>query len=79
MVLANTKALALDRGRVPLLLLDEVGAHLDQDRRKALFEAIRAIGAQAWMTGTDQEVFAPLSGQANFFNVEKSAVERVNE
>jgi len=79
MVLANTKALALDRGRVPLLLLDEVGAHLDQDRRKALFEAIGAMGAQAWMTGTDEEVFAPLSGQANFFNVEKSVVEQVNE
>ncbi|WP_419798832.1 MAG: DNA replication/repair protein RecF [Terasakiella sp.] len=79
MVLANTKALALDRGRVPLLLLDEVGAHLDQDRRKALFEAIGAIGAQAWMTGTDQEVFAPLLEQANFFNVEKSVVEQVNE
>lgn len=79
MVLANTKALALDRGRVPLLLLDEVGAHLDQDRREALFEAICAMGAQAWMTGTDREMFAPLSGRADFFHVDQAVVEQVNE
>ncbi|WP_240796850.1 DNA replication/repair protein RecF [Terasakiella sp. SH-1] len=79
MVLANTKALALDRGRIPLLLLDEVGAHLDEDRRTALFEAIRAMGAQAWMTGTDRDMFNSLSGHANFFEVSKAAVNRVNE
>ncbi|SCA56979.1 DNA replication and repair protein RecF [Candidatus Terasakiella magnetica] len=79
MVLANTKALALDRGRIPLLLLDEVGAHLDEDRRKALFEAICAMGAQAWMTGTDRDMFKPFGSRANFFDVEKAAVVRVNE
>ncbi len=78
MVLANTKALALDRGRIPLLLLDEVGAHLDEDRRKALFEAICALGAQAWMTGTDLASFQPMKSQANFFDVETGNVKRVN-
>lgn len=77
MVLANTKALALDRGRLPLLLLDEVGAHLDEDRRKALFEAICDLGAQAWMTGTDAPSFDALKSQANFFNVETGSVTRV--
>lgn len=77
MVLANTKALALDRGRLPLLLLDEVGAHLDEDRRKALFEAISAMGAQAWMTGTDLAQFEPMMSNANFFNVENGTVEQV--
>ncbi|NVK19793.1 MAG: DNA replication/repair protein RecF [Methylocystaceae bacterium] len=78
MVLANTKALALDRGRLPLLLLDEVGAHLDEDRRKALFEAICDLGAQAWMTGTDAASFDALKSQANFFNVETGSVTRVS-
>ncbi|NVJ93418.1 MAG: DNA replication/repair protein RecF [Methylocystaceae bacterium] len=77
MVLANTRALALDRGRMPLLLLDEVGAHLDEDRRKALFEAICAMGAQAWMTGTDLASFAPMKDRANFFTVENGDVTRV--
>jgi recombinational DNA repair ATPase RecF len=40
-------------GRAPLLLLDEIAAHLDARRRAALFEEILALGAQAWMTGTD--------------------------
>lgn len=77
MVLANTRALALDRGRMPLLLLDEVGAHLDEDRRKALFEAICAMGAQAWMTGTDLVSFEPMKDRANFFTVENGDVTRV--
>ncbi len=77
MVLANTRALALDRGRMPLLLLDEVGAHLDEDRRKALFEAICAMGAQAWMTGTDLASFEPMKDRANFFTVENGDVTRV--
>ena len=77
-VLANTRALALDRGRIPLLLLDEVGAHLDAERRKALFEAISAMGAQAWMTGTDLAQFEPLKFQANFFTVEDADVRRVD-
>ena len=78
MVLANTRALALDRGRMPLLLLDEVGAHLDEDRREALFEAICAMGAQAWMTGTDMAFFEPLKGRSSFFMVENADVKRVN-
>lgn len=78
-ILANAQALALDRGRIPLLLLDEVGAHLDEERRKALFEAISAMGAQAWLTGTDKAQFTPLSGHATFFNVEGGTVKRVNE
>jgi DNA replication and repair protein RecF len=50
-------------------LLDEVAAHLDPVRRDALFEAILALGAQAWMTGTDAQFFAGLAGRAQFFNV----------
>ena len=68
-VLANARLQALDAGAVPLLLLDEVAAHLDQQRREALFDEITAMGAQAWMTGTDQALFAPLGSAAQHFAV----------
>jgi DNA replication and repair protein RecF len=57
-------------GQAPLLLLDEIAAHLDGRRRAALFEEILALGAQAWMTGTDQSLFAALRGRADIFHVE---------
>lgn len=56
LVLANARA-AKDNDRAPVLLLDEVAAHLDQDRRAALFREIAALGVQAWMTGTGAELF----------------------
>jgi DNA replication and repair protein RecF len=56
-------------GVAPLLLLDEIAAHLDAARRAALFEEILALGAQAWLTGTDKSLFAPLSGRAHFFSI----------
>jgi DNA replication and repair protein RecF len=58
-------------GRAPILLLDEVTAHLDAARRAALFEEILAIGTQAWMTGTDAEAFSALGGRARFLAVEE--------
>ncbi len=72
--LANARLLAAERGAVPLLLLDEVAAHLDETRRAALFDEIEALGAQAWMTGTDAALFAPLDGRAQFFDVDDGRV-----
>ena len=69
MVLANARALAQDVGAPPLLLLDEVGAHLDACRREALYTEIVGLGAQAWMTGTGAELFAPLDGAARRLSV----------
>lgn len=68
-VLANARLQALDAGTVPILLLDEVAAHLDEARREALFDEILAMGAQAWMTGTDPALFAPLGSAAQHFAV----------
>jgi len=68
-VLANARLQALDAGVVPLLLLDEVAAHLDEQRREALFEEIAAMGVQAWMTGTDPVLFASLGSAAQHFAV----------
>ena len=57
-MLADARELARARdGMAPLLLLDEIAAHLDAMRRAALFEEILALGAQAWMTGTDLSLF----------------------
>lgn len=53
----------------PLLLLDEVAAHLDDVRRRALFDEVDALGAQAWMTGTDAVIFGGLKGRAQFKQV----------
>jgi DNA replication and repair protein RecF len=68
-LLAMARELRAERGDTPLLLLDEVVAHLDGARRAALFDEISHLGAQAWLTGTDDELFAGLRGRARFFRV----------
>lgn len=69
LVLANARALAGEIGAPPVLLLDEVAAHLDADRRGALYDEVCALGAQAWMTGTGPELFAALGDRAQGFEV----------
>jgi DNA replication and repair protein RecF len=69
LILANARALAADFGAPPLLLLDEVAAHLDASRQAALYDEISALGAQAWMTGTGAEMFAALGDRAQVFEV----------
>jgi len=73
-VLANARLRALDKGAAPLLLLDEVAAHLDEERRQALYAEIAALGGQAWLTGTDESAFAPLAGEAQHFRVRDAAL-----
>ena len=69
LILSNARALAEDIGAPPLLLLDEVAAHLDADRRAALYDEICALGAQAWMTGTDLGLFETLGARAQYLEV----------
>ena len=61
-------------GAAPLLLLDEITAHLDAARRLALFDEIIGLGCQAWMTGTDAAAFAGLAQRAQFLRVEDGRV-----
>jgi len=68
-VLAHARLQAVDEGAAPILLLDEVAAHLDDRRRAALFEAVLALGGQAWLTGTDRQVFAPIADRAQIVEV----------
>ncbi len=69
LILANGRALARDFGAPPILLLDEVAAHLDATRRAALYDEICALGAQAFMTGTGPELFAELGTRAQYAEV----------
>lgn len=71
LVLAHASLIAERRdGAPPILLLDEIAAHFDADRRAALFDEILGLHAQAWMTGTDPAAFSALAGQATFVHVE---------
>ncbi|WP_114395779.1 DNA replication/repair protein RecF [Oleisolibacter albus] len=76
-VLANARLMKAETGTAPLLLLDEVAAHLDAGRRSALFAEILAAGSQAWLTGTDAEVFAELGEAATHLRVEDSRLSPV--
>jgi DNA replication and repair protein RecF len=74
LVLADAQLRAAAGERQPILLLDEVAAHLDAERRAALFEALHDLGAQAWLTGTDAATFAPLGARAQLFTVRDSTL-----
>lgn len=69
LILANGRALARDFGAPPILLLDEVAAHLDAARRAALYDEICGLGAQAFMTGTGAELFEELGNRAQYCEV----------
>ena len=69
LILAHAAALAQDTGAPPILLLDELAAHLDPARREVLFDRLCALGAQAFMTGTEPALFAPLGPRARHFTL----------
>lgn len=80
LILANARALATQIGAPPILLLDEVAAHLDTGRRAALYDEICALGAQAWMTSTGAELFAELGARAQGMAVtEADGISRVEQ
>lgn len=72
LVLSNARALRDDAGVKPLILLDEVAAHLDADRRAALYDEICALDAQAWMTGTGSELFEEMGLRAQYVDVSEA-------
>jgi DNA replication and repair protein RecF len=73
-LLAHAELQRAQRGAPPLLLLDEIAAHLDASRRQALFEALAGLHSQAWLTGTDEALFAPLRRRAQFLSVREGTV-----
>ncbi|THV24102.1 DNA replication/repair protein RecF [Peteryoungia ipomoeae] len=70
LVLAHARLVATMTGFAPILLLDEIAAHLDENRRAALFDRIDALGGQAFMTGTDRGMFEALGDRAQIVLVE---------
>jgi DNA replication and repair protein RecF len=76
LVLAHAGLVAEMTGITPLLLLDEVVAHLDPGRRAALFGELATLGAQIWMTGADPAAFADVGTAGEIFDVENGRLVR---
>lgn len=75
LILANAQALfERDFAPSPLLLLDEAAAHLDSDRRAALYDELTALGGQAWLTGTDRSLFDAFGDRTQRFEVSDGIV-----
>ena len=77
LILAQARAVKGESQIAPVLLLDEVAAHLDRQRREGLFQALAALGCQAWMTGTDAGLFEGLRHDAAVFHVEAGTISEV--
>ena len=76
LVLAHATLLTEMTGHAPVLLLDEVVAHLDPARRRALYDALAELGAQVWMTGADPATFTDIADRAAVFGVSAGRIER---
>jgi DNA replication and repair protein RecF len=74
LILAHTKLVCEEIEIPPILLLDEVSAHLDQERRALLYEILEGYGCQVWLTGTDKHLFDNISNTAAFYEIDKSQV-----
>ena len=75
LILAKAELIRELEGVSPLVLLDEVAAHLDASRREALFAEILRLNAQAWMTGTDRDLFQPMAQEAQILGVNRGKIE----
>ena len=73
-VLAHSCLMQAERGAPPVLLMDEIAAHLDEARREALFERLMSLGGQVWMTGTDPILFDAIANKAQFFTVDQARI-----
>jgi len=74
LILAKAELIRELEGISPLVLLDEVAAHLDASRREALFAEILRLNAQAWMTGTDRDLFRPMAQEAQILGVNRGKI-----
>lgn len=74
LILAQSRMMQAERGMPPILLLDEIAAHLDEERRRALFERLAAMNTQVWMTGTDRQSFDSIKNTAQFFEIHNADI-----
>ena len=78
LILAHARLVRDMAGHPPLMLLDEIAAHLDEGRRAALFDLVDDLGGQAFMTGTDRSLFEALGDRASVFTVADGTVTPVS-
>jgi DNA replication and repair protein RecF len=74
LVLAHANLVTEMTGITPLLLLDEVVAHLDPGRRRSLFDELAKLGAQVWMTGADPAAFTDIGASGEIFDVDSGKI-----
>lgn len=74
LILAHARLIKAERGAPPILLLDEVAAHLDESRRGALYQILDELEAQVWLTGTERDLFSQIQNKAQFFDVRDSQI-----
>lgn len=75
-ILSYAQMLKAESQQMPILLLDEIAAHFDQEKREELFALLESFGSQIWMTGTEPEVFDRLQGKAYFMDINNNAIEK---
>lgn len=73
-ILAQSRCQTLHKGFAPVLLLDEVVAHLDEIKKEALLDKIRELNVQAWITSTDASLFKSLRSEAQFLEVNNNQI-----
>lgn len=79
LILSHARLVAAMHGCAPLVLLDDVSAFLDEERRAALFESLRELGSQVWMTGVDASAFSTLGDRKEHFVVSPGIVRKADE
>lgn len=79
LILAHSRLIKAERGAPPVLLLDEVAAHLDGGRRAALYGLLHTLGGQVWMTGTDRALFSDIGEQSQLFKVAEQKICRAGQ
>jgi len=73
-VLGHALMMQAEKGYVPIILLDEIAAHLDDERREQLFNVLRSLNGQIWLTGTDKNIFNSLKDEAKMFYTEEGII-----
>lgn len=69
MILSHAQLIAASRSAPPVLLLDEIAAHLDEERRESLYNTLFSLGAQTWLSGADSSLFSPLKGRVMCYEI----------
>lgn len=76
-VLGHALMMQAEKGYVPIILLDEIAAHFDDERREQLFNVLRSLNGQIWLTGTDKAIFSSLKSDAKIFDTDNGVITEV--